>query len=109
MVEVVAEEAGEEAQEEAEATEEENSEAVGVEVVKPLIVMEFGNVQTRRDPWDFEWRKHALGDSIQAFTLWSAVSGATYFDTPLYYGFSILEQGSDEIRWCWLIATRKAS
>ncbi|KAL6805784.1 hypothetical protein J3E68DRAFT_422025 [Trichoderma sp. SZMC 28012] len=109
VAEVVAEEAGEEAQEEAEATEEENSEAVGVEVVKPLIVMEFGNVQTRREPWDFEWSKHALGDSIQSFTLWSAVSGATYFDTPLYYGFSILKQGFDETRWCWHIATRKAS
>lgn len=105
VVEVVAEEAGEEAQEEAEATEEENSEAVGVEVVKPPIVMEFGNVQTRREPWDSERNKHTLGDSIQPFTLWSAVSGATYFDTPLSYGFSILKQGFDETRWCWLIAT----
>ncbi|KAK4076199.1 hypothetical protein Trihar35433_2759 [Trichoderma harzianum] len=105
VVEVVAEEAGEEAQEEAEATEEENSEAVGVEVVKPSIVMEFGNVQTRREPWDSERNKHTLGDSIQPFTLWSAVSGATYFDTPLSYGFSILKQGFDETRWCWLIAT----
>lgn len=44
-----------------------------------------------------------------ALYIFSAVSGATYFDTPLYYGFSILKQGFDETRWCWLIATRKAS
>lgn len=48
MAEEVAEEAGEGAQEETEATEEENSEAAEVEAVKPLIMMEFGDVQTRR-------------------------------------------------------------
>lgn len=106
VVEAVAEEAGEEAQEEAEATEEENSEAVRVEVVKPLIMM---------GVWERTGKERAMGllmeqprvgrFDTQPFTLWSGVSGATYFDTPLYYGFSILKQGFDETRWCWLIAT----
>ncbi|KAK4075419.1 uncharacterized protein Triagg1_4540 [Trichoderma aggressivum f. europaeum] len=66
VAEVVAEEAGEEAQEETEATEEENSEAAGVEAVELRIVVEFGDVQTRRGLWDVEWSKHALGDLIHS-------------------------------------------
>ncbi|UKZ73062.1 hypothetical protein TrVFT333_000702 [Trichoderma virens FT-333] len=65
-VEVVAEGEGEEIREEVEAIEEESLEAARVEVVKRLIMMEFGYCAGKEMLRDDEWSKHAPDDLIHA-------------------------------------------